>query len=169
MHIEALTEDDWQRAKAIRLRALADTPDAFGSTLAEERDQPEAFWRARLAATDRVTYVADLGGQDVGLAVCAPFDGLERTAGLFSMWTAPDARGKGIGTALVHAVIGWARDRAFERLALDVADTNEPAIALYAKCGFVPTGEVSTLPPPRTHITEHRRLLKLTEDRAHSG
>ncbi len=161
MHITALSESEWRRAKAIRLRALTDTPDAFGSTSAEEQDQPEAFWRARLAATDRVTFIATLDGEDVGLAVCAPFDGLECTAGLFSMWTAPDARGKGIGTALVWAIVNWARDRKFEQLVLDVADNNAPAIALYEKCGFVPTGKVGTLPPPRTHITEHRRALPL--------
>ncbi len=157
MIIRPMAEQDWRRAKAIRLAALADTPDAFGTTLAEDEARPDAEWRARLAASDRVTFVAELTGEDVGLVVCAPFEGLQDTAGLFAMWTAPEARQSGIGSALVQAVVDWARQRGYKKVALDVADTNRAAIALYEKHGFMPTGEVSTLPPPRTHVTEHRR------------
>lgn len=44
---------------------------------------------------------------------------------------------------------------------LDVRDTNEPAIRLYARMGFVPTGTVSAFRPPRAHVTEHERMLEL--------
>ena len=37
---------------------------------------------------------------------------------LWGMWVAPAARGRGLGRALAEAVIGWARDRAFNRLRL---------------------------------------------------
>ena len=161
VQIVPLMEQDWHRAKEIRLRALGDTPDAFGSTLADEECFTEADWRRRLIPDDRVTFVAVKNGQDVGLVVCAPFDGLRDTAGLFSMWTAPEARRHGVGSALIRAVIAWAQVRGHQRLALDVADGNSAAIAVYAKMGFEPTGETGTLPPPRTHITEHRRILVL--------
>ncbi len=162
IQIVPLTEQDWHRAKEIRLRALADTPDAFGSTLAVEEAFPEAEWRRRLAPDDRVTFVAEKNGQDVGLVVCAPFEGQPDTAGLFSMWTAPDVRRQGVGGALIRAVTEWAEARGYKQIALDVADTNTAAVAAYARMGFAPTGEAGTLPPPRTHITEHRRLLSLT-------
>ena len=157
-----LTGWDWQRAKHIRLRALADTPNAFGSTLADEDQFTEEEWRSRLTPDDRVTYVAEKAGQDVGLVVCAPFEGQPDTAGLFSMWTAPDARRQGVGCALIQAVIAWAMARGYKQIALDVADANTAAIAAYTKMGFAPTGETGTLPPPRSHITEHRRRLTLT-------
>ena len=161
MIITTLTEADWKRAKDIRLRALNDTPDAFGSTLEREQQFTEADWRQRLALKDRATFVAEDAGQDVGLAVCAPFEGLPDTAGLFSMWTAPEARRKGIGGSLISAVIAWAQDRGYGAIALDVADQNAAAIAAYARFGFQATGDVGTLPPPRTHIKEHRRRLVL--------
>ena len=37
-----------------------------------------------------------------------------------------------------------------------------PAIALYTRNGFERNGEVSTLPPPREHISDHQRELKLS-------
>ena len=78
------------------------------------------------------------------------------------MWVAPEARRKGVGGALVDAVIEWARSAGVKRLLLDVADNNAPAIALYIQKGFQPNGEVSTFPPPREHIREHQRELRLT-------
>jgi RimJ/RimL family protein N-acetyltransferase len=40
----------------------------------------------------------------------------------------------------VEAVIGWASDRGATSLYLGVTETNHPAIALYERCGFRPTG-----------------------------
>jgi ribosomal protein S18 acetylase RimI-like enzyme len=47
---------------------------------------------------------------------------------------------------LVAAVIELARSNCVNRLLLDVADNNAPAIALYMRKGFERNGEVSTLP-----------------------
>jgi GNAT superfamily N-acetyltransferase len=47
-----------------------------------------------------------------------------------------DARGRGVGAALLHALLQAARDAGFERLSLSVDPAN-PARRLYARCGFV--------------------------------
>ena len=47
--IRAARPADWQIAKAVRLRALADSPAAFGSTLARELVFDDAEWQARVA------------------------------------------------------------------------------------------------------------------------
>lgn len=154
-----LGADDWGRNRAIRLRALADTPDAFGSTLADARQMSEAAWRQRLTRTDSATFVATTTDQkDVGLIVGAPYDD---EMGLYSMWVAPAARQQGVGGALVDAVIAWARQSGRSKLVLDVGDENHAAIALYVSRGFRPNGRTGTLPPPRDHILEHQRVLPL--------
>ena len=43
---------------------------------------------------------------------------------------------------LVEAITAWARARGAARLYLWVTSTNHPAIALYRRCGFRPTGDV---------------------------
>src|SRR5690349_19820586 len=139
-----------ERSRALRLAALSDAPDAFTSTLAQERDQPPAFWRERLGRPRTTTLLAmtaiEGAERDVGLAVVAPYDEKLEVAGLYSVWVAPEARGKGVGDALMKAAIAQARAFGFRRLVLDVGDYNTTAIQLYARHGFAPTGRTSTLP-----------------------
>ena len=152
---------DWARVRTLRLRALEDAPDAFGTTLAEDRARPLGDWRARLEDESHVTFVARIEDADVGLAAGSFYEGLARTAGLFGMWVAPSARGCGVGRALVDAVVAWARALEYERIVLDVGDDNAAAIRLYESRGFQPTGVTGSLPAPREHVLEHQRELRL--------
>jgi len=161
MLVQRLGADAWERARAVRLRALRDAPDAFWVTAEDEAETCEEEWRQRVSRPDAATFVSTRDGADVGLVVGARHHEHGGDAGLYSMWVAPEARGRGAGTALVRAVIDWARAAGYPLLRLDVADTNENAAALYARIGFQPTGTVGTLPPPREHITEHERALDL--------
>lgn len=154
-------EEDWPRFKALRLAALADTPDAFGSTLAGEQDQPEAWWRERILRPRVVHLVVRVDDRDAGLCVVAPTHEDATVAGLYAMWVAPWARGRGAGDALMRGAIDVGRRGGFRRMVLDVADDNAPAVALYARHGFEPTGVTGTLPPPRHAVTEHERALEL--------
>ncbi len=162
-HIERLNPDEYTRLRDIRLRSLKDWPDAFGRTFEEEASKPTSFWQNRLNS-GTASYIAVLHGKDVGIAFGADYQGKEGASGLFGMWVAPIARGKGCGDALVQKVIDWSNENGFRRLLLDVANDNPHAIALYARMGFEPTGVQGTLPAPRTHITEHERERKLTTD-----
>lgn len=157
IEIRRLAVEDWREAREARLRALTDAPEAFGSRFVDEQQMSDAQWRARLSATDRVTFMAFGASGPVGLVVCAPYDGRQGAAGLFSMWIAPEARGQGVGDRLVQRVLGWARASGYTRVLLDVGDENVSATRLYERNGFVPTGRTSTLPPPREHVLEHER------------
>jgi ribosomal protein S18 acetylase RimI-like enzyme len=58
-------------------------------------------------------------------------------AELLSLWVAPEARGAGVGEALVEAVCRWAAtDAAAIAVRLSVRRTNDPAIRLYERTGF---------------------------------
>ena len=52
------------------------------------------------------------------------------------LFVAPEARGKGVGTALLDAVIDEAKRRGYTQVRLDVVDTNPRAKALYRHVGF---------------------------------
>ena len=155
---------DWKMIQSVRLRSLADAPDAFGTTLAEDEARPDSEWRAR-AENDEVAHFLAITpeGEGLGMAVGSPYAGSAESAGLFGMWIAPEARRQNIGRALVESVVAWARHKNYKRILLDVADANSAAIRLYESCGFVPTGKRGTLPPPRDHILEHELSLNLAK------
>jgi len=153
---------DWREVREIRLRSLADAPDAFSTTLAEDQSRSDAEWRSRVDDAGAAHFLARAPQSVcVGLAVGSAFTDYTDTAGLFGMWVAPEARERGVGTALVQAVIAWARNENYKRIVLDVGDDNTAAMSLYAACGFSATGKSGSLPPPRQHIREHECALLL--------
>ncbi len=53
------------------------------------------------------------------------------------VFVSADARGQGVGTALLHAIFKEAEARGYEEVRLDVIDSNPRARALYEREGFV--------------------------------
>jgi GNAT superfamily N-acetyltransferase len=157
--IERLTAGSGERLRSIRLRALTDVPDAFGTTLAEAAAEPRESWESQIE--QMATFVATAAGCDLGLARGARHDRLPDTGYLLSMWVAPEARRQGTAAELVGAVIDWARKERLNRLVLDVAENNQPALALYTHEGFVPNGTHGTLPAPRAHVREIQLEMRL--------
>ena len=48
IEIVKLTVNDWQEYKKIRLDALQNAPQAFGSSYADNREKPDSYWQSRL-------------------------------------------------------------------------------------------------------------------------
>ena len=144
---------DWEALRQLRLRALAEDPDAFASTLDAEVALPAEVWRRRAeGGPASATFIAREDGGDVGLAgVFAEPDPPGRMH-LVSMWVDPRYRRQGAARALIDLVVGWAAERRASELVLWVADQNDPARRLYERLGFRPTGERQPLPsnPART-------------------
>jgi hypothetical protein len=46
MAIRVVQDEEWKKARDLRLRALADAPESFGSSLAEEERLSHRAWRA---------------------------------------------------------------------------------------------------------------------------
>jgi len=60
----------------------------------------------------------------------------------FGMLVAADARGRGVGSALLSAAIEWARETGAHKVSLQVWPHNEAGIALYRKFGFEQEGRL---------------------------
>ena len=135
---------DWRALRDIRLEALRDAPAAFGSTYEREARRGEAHWHHRIARGGTfLAFLPDASGP-AGLIGGYPEDPV--TVELVSMYVRPSARGRGVGEALVAAVIDWARQRNATTVHLWVTETNASALALYERCGFALTGEQQPLP-----------------------
>lgn len=146
--LRALVARDWESFRALRLRALADSPDAFGSTLGEASSRAEPDWQALVAALttapSRVLWVAEDESRAVGL-VYARLEDDRPEVSLAGMWVDPAARRLGTGRALLDAVVSWARERGARCIVLQVTEGNAPAERLYASAGFAATDEAGEL------------------------
>ena len=152
---------DVDQVREVRLRALADAPDAYWVTEAEALAEPIEAWRDRLARPRGATFLAEHGGAAIGMAVGNTHHDIDGDAGLYAMWVAPEARRAGVGRVLIEAVLGWANAEGFPCVRLTVADANAAAIAAYRALGFTATGRTGTMPAPRDHITEHELAVDL--------
>lgn len=129
--------------RAVRLRALRDTPSAFGSTYAREQQLSDAEWLKRVAQWngDRsVAYLAWDGDAPCGIVAGFLEADEPAMAHLVSMWVAPTHRRSGVGRLLVNAVIDWARSKRATTLRLMVTSNNDVARRFYERLGFTPTG-----------------------------
>jgi GNAT superfamily N-acetyltransferase len=160
--VDRLRPEDWRRWRDLRLRALAESPEAFSSTYEENLRFPEETWRERTRASaaparDRAMFVAvdQASGDWIGCA--GGYVDTGGTANLISMWVAPEHRGRGAGRALVEAVVDWARAAGHERLRLDVVRGRDSAVRLYGRLGFRPTGR--TTPMPRAPVLVEEEMV----------
>jgi ribosomal protein S18 acetylase RimI-like enzyme len=152
-----LTTEDWLIWRSLRLQALTEAPYAYSSKLADWQGEGdlETRWRDRLASVP-FNLLAVLNQFPVGMVSASEPDG-DGIVELFSLWVAPMGRGRGVGNALVEAVVLWARDCGAQLVSLNVKEGNVRAMELYLRYGFVDMGVVAQ---PSAEDTLERRFLK---------
>jgi ribosomal protein S18 acetylase RimI-like enzyme len=149
--VRRLRADEWRAYRDLRLRALADSPNAFGSTLAVEQTKPDEYWAARLSSAAsspwQLPLVAEAGSDLVGLVWGWIDPSMPETAHVFQMWVDPQTRGMGCGSTLLDALLAWARDAKVSAVVLRVTCGDTPALRLYARAGFTSVGDPQPLRP----------------------
>jgi ribosomal protein S18 acetylase RimI-like enzyme len=161
MAIRVVQEEEWERARDLRLRALADAPEAFARSLEEEERLSESEWRDFVSTSDSRVWFVEATDEDEFVGMAFGFlDDPAKTAYLGGMWVEPGSRRSGIGKRLVESVVVWARARGAVRIELEVNELTRPAVALYQACGFAPTGRSRPLPsdPSATALEMARKI-----------
>jgi ribosomal protein S18 acetylase RimI-like enzyme len=149
--------------KAIRLRALEDSPTAFGSTYARESKLTDEEWlqRSRRWATEgSIGYIAFEGESPCGLVACYTEEQDPHAAHVISMWVDPGVRRAGAGKVLIEALTTWASSRGLGQLRLMVTSVNAGAIGFYKRLGFRMSGKTEPYPNDPA-ILEYEMILPL--------
>ncbi|HET6965390.1 MAG TPA: GNAT family N-acetyltransferase [Acidimicrobiales bacterium] len=136
--------EDLATVRSLRLRAMADAPYAFGSTLEREAGLSDEQWRRRLS--NGPWFVAWEKEEPVGMVASFTPDESPGCPQLVGMWVEPSRRGTGVAASLVQAVLDWAATAGASGVSLWVADGNDRARRFYQRMGFAPTGRRQALP-----------------------
>jgi RimJ/RimL family protein N-acetyltransferase len=143
VEIRPLTEADAESWREIRLRMLRDHPDVFGSSYEEMLQRPLEVLREQMRKTVEDPDQTHLGAFEDGQLVATA--GLVREHGtkerhkgfVWGVYTAPEARGRGISRAVIEEIIRRAKDvPELELLHLAVTTHNTVARNLYVSLGF---------------------------------
>lgn len=154
--LRTLEANDWEAWRAVRLAALANAPDAFGSGFNDWVNAPEAQWRGRLSIPDAIDLVAhevDETGSEraVGMATGVPTG--HGGAEIISMWVDPAFRGGGLASSLIREIANWAVQSGFSELRLAVRPDNTTAQSVYQHNNFIVSNE------PGDKIPDGRREI----------
>jgi GNAT superfamily N-acetyltransferase len=162
VEVRIITADDWSLLRDVSLRALADSPDAFRTTLAEARAFSEDVWRHRVEASAEILVVLE-GGRGIAMGgVLRPSD--DAVAYIWGMWTSPKARGCGYAAGLLADLVSWCRDRDLD-VRLHVTQGNDAARRLYVAHGFTATGAWEPLREGSTLQVEELQLVERRSER----
>jgi len=140
--------------RALRLEALTEAPEAFGSTYQREVDRTEAEWHRWLTLGG--TFFLEADGVPRGLVSGMRDPQDPQIVFLMAMWVHPRLRGSGAADLLVARNREWAGAVGATRVRLTVVSTNERARRLYARNGFQLTGRQSTLEDGRVELQMER-------------
>jgi putative acetyltransferase len=140
--------------RADDVRALLDRHLVFANTHSPPEDVHALDLTGLLSPA--VTFFSARGdGELLGVGALKELD--ETHGEVKSMHTASEARGQGVGRAMVDHLISLARQRGYRQLSLETGsmDAFAPARALYGRAGFAPCGPFAAyvLSPNSTFMT----------------
>ena len=155
-----LHADDWARLRDIRLRALIDSPHAYGGTYENESAFDEDRWRIEFL---KQTYViSSVDGGDAAMMYVENLQGdFGATCWIGGCWSDPNFRGVGLMRAMFEFLDKQARSRDWLVQGLGVWTDNGLAITAYEKLGFVEMGgpQPSTRQPGKFYQAMIRKTI----------
>ncbi|MEK4520407.1 GNAT family N-acetyltransferase [Psychrobacillus sp. FSL W7-1457] len=167
MEIRRLTSDDARAYWELRLEALQNSPEAFGTSYEEaiQRENPIKRVRANFKVDGNYTFGAYEGTRLIGMVTLLQESTLKmkHRANIFAMYVSPLGRRKGIGRSLMEQAIKQARETyEIEKINLTVVADNKSAKNLYLQLGFKVFGiEEMALKVEDVYYEEHHMTLIL--------
>jgi|GEM_PF-158627 len=135
--------------RRLRLLALEESPDAFGSTLGAEQPRTDEEWASRLQVGCNSGLDLPLIGQVGTTAAGLAWGKVDRSdctiVHLYQMWVAPEFRDRGVARLLLRTIVAWVASLQARSIHLGVICGESPAMRLYVSEGFVPFGQVEPL------------------------
>jgi RimJ/RimL family protein N-acetyltransferase len=141
--VKPLTIQDAEAFKALRLKAISDSPAAIWPTYEEEaRTTPEAIGERIRQSGTQIVFGAFDSSRLIGIAGLRrqPLLQVAHKAVLWGVLVDPEWRGSGVARMLLESIVAHARATAVLQIHLAVHTENPRAQRLYRSLGFEPYG-----------------------------
>jgi L-amino acid N-acyltransferase YncA len=162
MEIRPAEAHDWSGIWPV-MRETVQAGETYALDPAMSEAQGRALW---MSEPPRATVVAAAEGTLLGTATMGPNrPGPGAHVGTASFLVSADARGQGVGRALVGYVVDWHRRHHFRAIQFNaVVETNTAAVALWTSLGFTVVGTVpgAFRHPEHGYVGLHVMHLPLT-------
>ena len=139
LRVRPLGPEDAEAYVALRRRGLALEPEAFGSSSEDDHTNDPAKVRASLAGELPVRSFGAFRGETLVGVIALGRETKVKTrhrGAIYATFVAPEARGHGVGAALMAAALAEARALGLRCAILDVASSAHAARRLYERHGF---------------------------------
>ena len=137
--------------REIRLASLADSPEAFSTTLASANDRSLDSWcdqaDSATVGSDRAIFLAFIDDRPVGIAGLYRDPEDQGLGEVVQVWVALGHRGSSVAGEMLGSLLSWARDSGYERLSAWVNGENQRAARFFGKHGFEMTGRTEPFRP----------------------
>jgi RimJ/RimL family protein N-acetyltransferase len=139
--IRTATLDDAEALQAYAARLFAEDLPGIYRRETPTLEQEVEFVRARVEPPNSTLVLAEVDGDVVGLVDLVGYPMAEEAhCGVLAVSVDREWRGRGIGAALIEAILAWAREIGIGRVEIQAWSSNPRALALYERLGFVREG-----------------------------
>lgn len=141
IEIVTLQPEDWRQYRDLRLRALKEEPQAYGSTYEDNAKRPDEFWQKRLEESLIMStqWLVFAKSDRMLVGMMGAFIEKEQSdsAHIIAVYVIPEARGKGIAKSLMKELLESIKtNKQIKNIIVDVNVEQTVAFNLYKNSGF---------------------------------
>lgn len=137
--VKKLSKDDWRGYRDVRLEALKESPDAFGSSYSENIGRSDQYWMNKLSLLDEKKeknfFCAVLDNGNF-ISIGGAYQDNNNEWNIIAMYAKKEYRGLGAGSLLFSKILDELRGKKVKKVFLRVNVIKVPAVSLYKKFGF---------------------------------
>lgn len=166
--IRALTPDDWQLLKVMRLLALQTDPGVFSESYENESEKPQDYWLETLNGRGKCVFGLFDGQRHIGITAVFTLrdDPTGETGVMAFSYILPEYRKLGLARHFYEARIGWALEyRPWKKLSISHRHGNEASKRAMLSHGFKFTDKKKTVWPDGKEEWKYNYEIDLVEIR----
>lgn len=136
---KTINKDDWKKYRDIRLEALKEDADAFGSSYNEYKDKDDLYWENKASLLEEKngkSFICVVLDDNNFMSIGGAYQDENNEWNIVAIYTKKEFRGLGAGSLLFEKILEELNNREVKKVFLKVNAKRDSAVSLYKKFGF---------------------------------